>query len=156
MNSVDPLAQLHPLREPPAIEWWPPALGWWIGLSLIVAFVTARSFLLYRRYKNQRYRRQAITTLDKLLLEPSESGTDTFPLKVNALLKTVALRTYSTRKNEIAMLTGSKWSSFLKTAPYCDRSESANFVKDLYSPADSLYDRREIYTFAKTWIKMHR
>ncbi len=156
MNPVDSLAQLHPLREPAAIGWWPPAIGWWIALALIIALTSFMLLLLSRRYKAQHYRRQAILTLDKLLLEPQESATDTFPLKVNALLKTVALKTYSEKKKEITTLTGSKWSSFLKTCPNCQESAVADFVNDLYSPEGNFFDRREIYTFAKSWIKVHR
>ena len=155
MNSVDPLAQLNPLREPAAIDWWPIAPGWWIIFSLLIVLISTILFVLFKRYKAQRYRRHAIIALDKLLIESSNNaGHDSFPSKVNALLKAVALKTYN--QKEIAALSGSNWSNFLKFAPGCEDPQVANFVQELYRPEHPSFSRSEIHSFATNWIKKHR
>ena len=155
MNSLDALSQLNPLREPAAINWWPPAIGWWIIFCLVVILISMLLFALLRRYKKQSYRRHAIFILDKLLLESSDHAEyDSFPSKVNALLKTVALKTYD--KKEIAKLHGENWLSFLKLATGCENTQVPNFVLEVYRPEESSFSRNEIYSFARTWIKMHK
>tara|TARA_B100000965_G_scaffold219797_1_gene183918 strand:- start:442 stop:795 length:354 start_codon:yes stop_codon:yes gene_type:complete len=112
-------------------------------------------FALFRRYKKQSYRRHAIFALDKLLLESSSQAEyDPFPSKVNVLLKTVALKAYD--KKEIATLYGTNWLNFLKLAPGCENSQVSSFVLELYQPEESSFTRNEIYSFARTWIKMHK
>ena len=155
MNSLDPLSQLNPLRAPAAITWWPPAPGWWVIFCVLIVLISILLFVLFRRYKKQSYRRQAIFALDNLLLESSnQADYDSFPSRVNALLKTVAQKTYD--KKEIAILHGSNWLNFLKLAPGCENAHVANFVLELYRPEESSFTRSEIHSFAKTWIKMHR
>ena len=155
MNSLDALSHLNPLREPSAIGWWPPAIGWWVIFCLVIILISILLFALFRRYKKQSYRRHAIFALDKLLLESSsQAECDSFPSKVNALLKTVALKAYD--KKEIATLYGTNWLNFLKLAPGCENSQVSNFVLELYRPEESSFTRNEIYSFARTWIKMHK
>tara|TARA_B100000579_G_scaffold163595_1_gene132813 strand:+ start:597 stop:1064 length:468 start_codon:yes stop_codon:yes gene_type:complete len=155
MNSLDALSQLNPLREPSAISWWPPAIGWWVIFCLVIILMSILLFALFRRYKKQSYRRHAIFALDKLLLESSSQAEyDPFPSKVNVLLKTVALKAYD--KKEIATLYGTNWLNFLKLAPGCENSQVSSFVLELYQPEESSFTRNEIYSFARTWIKMHK
>ncbi len=45
MNPQDPLSQLHPLRDPVAIGWWPLAPGWWLLLGLMVLVLAIAVFL---------------------------------------------------------------------------------------------------------------
>ena len=155
MNALDVLSQLNPLREPAAINWWPPAIGWWVIFCLVIILISMLLFTLFKRYKKQSYRRHAIFTLDKLLLESSDHADyDSFPSKVNALLKTVALKTYD--KKEIVTLHGENWLNFLKLAPGCENTQVPNFVLEIYRPKESSFSRDEIYSFARTWIKMHK
>ena len=60
MNPQDPLAALHPLREPVAIGWWPPAPGWWLLAGLVLAALLALAWYALRRYRANAYRRQAL------------------------------------------------------------------------------------------------
>ncbi|NQY04093.1 MAG: DUF4381 family protein [Halieaceae bacterium] len=46
----DPLAALHPLREPAAIALWPPAPGWWLLALLLMVLLIAAALWLRRRY----------------------------------------------------------------------------------------------------------
>ena len=153
MASSDPLAQLNPLRDPSAIDWWPPAFGWWailgiLGIVLIFTFLTLRC-----RYKARAYRRQALSVLERLAETYAyESTTKEFPEKVNRLLKVVALESYP--RSEVASLSGGTWAEFL-TADL-ERTSNTDFLKELYSPKSSIQNNQEIYEFARNWIKNHR
>ncbi|MCB1675836.1 MAG: DUF4381 domain-containing protein, partial [Halioglobus sp.] len=93
MNPQDPLANLHPLREPLAVSWWPPAPGWWLVLALGIGTVLALTALLLRRYRRSRYRRQALQRLAQMHERYLADGDAAqFATQTNALLKAVALR----------------------------------------------------------------
>ena len=112
MNPQDPLANLHPLREPLAIGWWPPAPGWWLLLAITIAALVAAVYFLYRHYRANAYRRRALTALEQLranFVEHADSRS--YLSQTNALLKSVALIAYPQR--DIAALSGRQWLDFL-------------------------------------------
>ena len=146
MNPEMMLAQLAPLREPPAVNWWPLAAGWWI---LMVLGLLALGFLAHwyrRRRRHRHYRRIALAELDRL--RQQGAATD----ELNRLLKAAALRAYSEKK--IAPLHGQHWLYFL-----CDTCEAVTVEKlseleDCYrahpaSASDNLFDA------AEKWIRHH-
>lgn len=112
MNPTDPLAQLHPLRDPAAIGWWPPAPGWWLLSGLAVIALVALCWLRLRHHRRNAYRRQGLAELEGIR---SRWQTDGDHLKcltaANALLKAVALIAYPRR--EIAGISGRDWQVFL-------------------------------------------
>ena len=69
MNPQDPLAALHPLREPLPIGWWPPAPGWWLLAGLALAALLLLAWHALRRYRANAYRRQALFRLTELVTE---------------------------------------------------------------------------------------
>ena len=66
MNPQDPLAALHPLREPLPVGWWPPAPGWWLLAALVLVALLALAWFALRRYRANAYRRQALARLREL------------------------------------------------------------------------------------------
>ena len=66
MNPQDPLADLHPLRQPELIGWWPPALGWWLLLLAVILCVASLVYVLLWRYRRNAYRRRALIQLQSL------------------------------------------------------------------------------------------
>ena len=66
MNPQDPLANLHPLREPELIGWWPLAPGWWILIVIALLCLGALIYLLIRRSRRNAYRRLALSQLQNL------------------------------------------------------------------------------------------
>ena len=115
MNPQDPLANLHPLREPDLIGWWPLALGWWL---LIVLAALCLAFLLaavIKRYRANAYRRQAMAQLQILRRTYlADRDPSRYIAAANALLKSVALRSYPRR--EIAAASGEQWLRFLNSS----------------------------------------
>lgn len=151
----DPLAALHPLREPEAIAWWPPAPGWWLLVVLALAAAIYLAAMIYRRYRSNAYRRQGAAQLKQLYLAYEASGDDKgFVTDGNALLKSVAMQAYPA--HEVASAYGEAWVRFLNESA----GGGSQFDQGL---ADTLYrqeaDQLNIDAFnraAQHWIIHHR
>ena len=155
MNPQDPLANLHPLREPPPIGWWPPAPGWWLLAALVLVLLLALVFILWRRYRANAYRRAALAQLQRLQQVHDQHGDDLqFITQTNALLKSVALVAYPRR--EVAASSGQQWLAFLnsklvKAQPFPEEFVSAAYCKDTPDVSVS-----QLYLTAQAWIKQHK
>lgn len=154
MNPQDPLANLHPLREPLAIGWWPPAPGWWFLIAATLLALAAIIYFLVRRHRARAYRRRALAQLALLHDEYLQSRDPVaFLARTNALLKRVALLAYPGR--DIAGVSGSQWLYFLNsscklTAPFPPDFASAAYLKQCPD-----IDMEQLHNSAATWIKGH-
>ena len=87
MNPQDPLAALHPLREPELVSWWPPAPGWWVLGALLLLGLAILTWFALRRYQRNAYRRQALARLEALQSEYRSAGDlGSYAAGINALL----------------------------------------------------------------------
>jgi len=155
VNPQDPLAQLHPLREPLPIGWWPPAPGWWLLALLLLVVVLALAWYLLRRYRTRAYRRQALAQLARLRLQYQQHGDELqFMAEANALLKSVALVAYPRR--EVAASTGTEWLAFLNSAAGQDAQFPAGFASGAYFRRSPGIDVDQLQRSAATWIRRHR
>ena len=155
MNPSDPLAGLHPLREPPPVGWWPPAPGWWLLLALMLAALLALGWLLLRRYRASAYRRRALEQLLALREERLKRGDVTgYIAGTNALLKSIALHAWPPA--EVAARSGEAWLAFLNdTMPEGERFDPA-FVTAAYQRECPDIDLEALHQSAVTWIRRHR
>jgi hypothetical protein len=158
LNPQDPLAQLHALREPGTIGWWPLAPGWWVLLAIAVLLLATLAFYCYRRYRANAYRRQACLQLRALYGDWRSNDDNTRYLgAVNALLKSVALRAFPRR--DVASRNGTQWVAFLNQT-HSTSTGAALFDEDFataaYRPEHSSMDCEKIYLSASKWIKQHR
>ena len=155
MNPSDPLASLHPLREPPPIEWWPPAPGWWLVLALLLAGLLAAGWLLRRRYRAGAYRRRALAQLLALREERLDQGDRTgYVAGTNALLKSVAMHAWP--RAEVAASSGETWLAFLNdTMPEGERFDPG-FVTAAYRKECPDIDLEALHQSAAVWIRCHR
>ena len=155
MNAADPLAALNPLREPAAIAWWPPAPGWWLllGFALVTAALLAR-WLLRRRRRNS-HRRLALQRLDALCeRQRADPDPQAFVAAVNALLKSVAVRSFGPRS--VAAEHGERWIAFLnRTAPGGSHFDDA-LADAAYRPGQPALDLDRLSQSAAQWIRHHR
>ena len=155
MNPADPLAALHPLREPAAVGWWPPAPGWWILLALCLLGLVALLFLLLRRYRANAYRRAGLRRLHELRRQYQAQPDPAAELAaVNALLKSTALHAYP--RSEIAAQSGVQWLEFLNTALPGSRNFQAEFASAAYMREVPGLDIQALHDSAAEWIKCHR
>ncbi len=155
MNPADPLAQLHPLREPLPISWWPPAPGWWLLAALLLVLLLALAWYLLRRYRARAYRRVALAQLARLQAAYRQHGdAQQFIAQTNALLKSVALVSYPRR--EVAASTGADWLAFLNAGLAPDARFPAGFANGAYLRRGPDIDIDQLQRSAASWIKRHR
>ena len=154
MNPQDPLANLHPLREPGLIGWWPLAPGWWLLLAIVLLCLAALGYVLLKRYRANAYRRQALAqlqTLHREYLEEKNAGQ--YLAQTNALLKSVALRSYPRR--EVAASNGEQWLTFLNNSMNSAEQFQSGFVTAAYRKVCPDMDMEQMHRAAQLWIKRH-
>jgi hypothetical protein len=154
MNPQDPLAALHPLREPLPIGWWPPAPGWWILAALLVIALLALGWVLLRRYRARAYRRRALCQLESLREHyRARQDSAVYLAAANALLKSVALVAYPRR--DVAASSGSEWLNFLNTGLGQTEQFPAEFVIGAYRKDNATIDVEQLHSAAASWISRH-
>ena len=158
MNPQDPLAALHPLRDPTAIGWWPLAPGWWVLIAVLILLLLALAVFYYRRYRANAYRRQAAQQLEALHSHWLGCQDSTSYLRgINALLKSVALRAFP--RGDVASKSGEDWIAFLNQTN-SSKNAKGNFTEDFasaaYRPQSQEVDCEALMLSARLWIKQHR
>ncbi|MDH4042324.1 MAG: DUF4381 domain-containing protein [Gammaproteobacteria bacterium] len=154
MNPQDPLASLHPLREPPPIGWWPPAPGWWLLAGLVLAALLVLGWYLVRRRRASAYRRRALAQLAELQMQYREHRDELqFIAATNALLKSVALVAYPRR--EVAASSGADWLAFLNSPLQQGEQFPAGFDGAAYRSAAPGIDIDQLQRSAAAWIRRH-
>jgi len=152
-----PLSQLRDIHTPAPVGAWPPAPGWIILAVLAVVAVGALIWWLVRRWRANRYRREAVRELEALLVRFRE-GADPFTFlgDYTALLKRTALTHYP--RDRVAHLTGEAWVDFLdKSAGTNEFSMGAGqvLIDGNYRPVDDDIDVVELHRLGKYWIRRH-
>jgi hypothetical protein len=155
VNPQDPLANLHPLRDPQMISWWPLAPGWWILILVAIITTIGLGYWLTRRYRGNAYRRQALQQLDQLHRELQAGGNSSeFATQVNALLKRVALTAYP--GDEVASRHSESWQSFLNQQLQADVQFQDDFATAAYRKNCPELNSSQLQQAATHWIKQHR
>ena len=155
MNPQDPLAALHPLREPLAVGWWPPAPGWWLLAGLVLVALLALAWFALRRYRANAYRRQALARLSELATGyQQQADRQRFIAETNALLKSVALVAYPRR--EVAASSGARWLAFLNSSLGQEEQFPEGFVSGAYHRQCPDIDTDQVLRAAASWIRRHK
>jgi hypothetical protein len=162
VNPQDPLAALHPLREPTAIGWWPLAPGWWVLIAVAILATAILFYYLMRRYQANAYRRLALKQLHAIQECYANSARDDKCLQntasdSNALLKSVALRVFP--RHDIAALSGQAWMDFLnktRRSESVDTEFSTAFTNAAYLPKAPDLDAEQLFRACQNWINKHR
>ena len=155
MNPQDPLADLHPLRQPDLIGWWPLAPGWWLLLLAAILCLASLIFVLLRRYRRNAYRRRALIQLQRLHTDyAARREYSQYLSELNTLLKSVAL--VASPRADIAASHGEAWRAFLNTSlPREEHFESA-FNDAVYQKTCPELDVQQLHRSAQHWIKRHK
>ena len=155
MNPQDPLANLHPLRQPEAIGWLPLAPGWWALLALGIALLLVVVYYLWRRHRATAYRRDALAQLSALQSQhQQDQDLRRYLDQLNALLKSVALRAYPRR--DVAALSGEQWLEFLNSSFSNSEPFTLELVTAGYQSKPPAIDTEQSYRIARDWIRRHR
>lgn len=156
----DPLAELHDIHLPPPVDAWPPAPGWWILAIVIVAALVALVLWMFRRWRANQYRREALKELANLRRAYDQYADEAaWLLDYEALLKRVALTRYP--RAEVASLTGEAWVAFLDNtigSHEFSMGPGQVLIDGHYRPASELnagIDVDALHELGKQWIKRH-
>ena len=148
MDPQSLLAQLEPLREPPAIGWWPLAPGWWLVIALALAALLFAAVWVRRKWLSNRYRRLAQSQLIDWRNQDQGISLE----KLNRLLKVTALQAWPS--DDVASLHGTNWITFLSaTTKQQDNADFSPLIEVYRSP--SALAPEPLIESALRWISQH-
>ena len=114
MTPADPLAALRDIHVPDPPGFWPPAPGWIAIACLVTAAVVAAAVIAVRRWRAERFRRDALARLRSLRVRHRAGAPDTeIAMELSVLVRRVALARSS--RAEVASLTGERWLAWLES-----------------------------------------
>ena len=151
------LDRLHDIVVPAPVPWWPPAPGWLWLMGFAGVVVLAVLLRLFIRRQRNRYRREALAEVGRLVarLQRGEPPAD-IAGGLAVVLKRTAITAYS--RARVAALTGGAWYVFL------DRSAGTRFSDGLGATMErAVYggagaEDASIRDFAveiRNWIRNH-
>jgi len=147
------LDRLNDIVVPPAVSWWPPAPGWYfLAVVLLIAFLLACASMI-RRYRANRYRREALAELVRLKPGP-ESLKD-----LADLLKRTAMT--ASGRDTVAALSGDQWVEWLNgqcAHPVFQDVSRELLARSLYTSnsTGSEQDVAALYQAVRQWVSVHR
>lgn len=147
------LKDLNEIHLPPPVTWWPLANSVWALLVGIFGVLMGFSWYQWKRYQNNRYRREAL-----LIFTSHQQAEDSIVEKitsVNQLLKQVAMTNYG--RNKVAALSGKHWVEFLQqTCIYLDQPDNLSAtLQACYGKQVDEIDANLFFDYAQAWIKGH-
>ena len=146
--KADPLAGLHGFYQPEPPHWLPQTLGWYVVLAALVLLAVWIGWRQYRRWRKNRYRRDALRELERI-----DIG------ELPELLKRVALAAWP--RSSVASLAADSWLRFLESSgsPLGESAEQALarllFSMNYRSVHLSADEERAARATAATWIEKH-
>lgn len=156
MPNTDPLAQLRDIHTPPPIDSWPPAPGWWVLAAMAVIGIALLFIWAIRRWRANRYRREALGELNGLYEEYRQGlAPADWLTRFEALIKRVALTRYP--REQVASLTGEAWVAFLdRTMGSREFSMGPGqaLIDSHYRPGPDV-DVEALHELGLAWIKKH-
>lgn len=162
-QALDPrqmlLSQLRDVQAPAAVGWWPPAPGWWLLAAVTGAALAAMALALRRRWRGNRYRRQALAELGKL--KGATLSTPLMAQNIMRVLKRAFFSAYPSSRRQVAGLYGDAWLELLAhTCPkkLVTRPPNGHLDALLYrkNPDPSAQTGAQLFHFAESWIRHHR
>ena len=149
--EVPSLDALRGLRVPEPVSAAPQTTAWWILFAALALLLVALVVLWIRRWRRNRYRREALARLDAL--GPDEAG------ELPQLVKRVALDAWP--REQVAELTGEPWLAFLDRSLGGGSAFTSGPGRGLPAlayggapPPEA--EREELTALVRTWIRKHR
>ncbi len=159
------LRQLHDIVEPSAPAFWPPAPGWYFVGGTVLLLVMMAMIKLWRRWRANAYRRQALWELAALREGPQSIAPPHQRISALAsLLRRVAL--HGAAREQVAALSGTAWIEHLSkqattrpsaaVATLLSRGPYANFAATDEIATAYRSDLEAAFDYVTEWIKQHR
>src|SRR5262245_115066 len=155
-NPADPVAGLIDIPLPPSISLWPET--WTSRITVagaLAALVVSMLWMLHQRWVN-RYRREALAELDRIVRPVSEPVQ--LAQNLAMLVRRTALAAFP--REQVAQLTGQAWLGFLdRTYGGTEFSQGAgrSLENAAYRAPESArdQDQRLLIELVQRWIKVH-
>ena len=152
MNDTASLANLNDIVVPDAVPWWPLAPGWYVLAVITALALIACAVVGWRRWRNNRYRRQALAQLEAIRKDAASSMQ-----QLPELLKRTALSAWP--RETVAALSGAPWHRFLDDSAGLDQFRSGNgdlLDRLAYGDGLSVSERADLLEAAEDWLRRHR
>jgi len=161
--EISGLEKLHEIVLPDPVSWMPQTVGWYVVLGLIGILIAWWFYGRFRRYRENRYRRFALSELaviEQDLQRPEKRARALAEIPV--LLKRTALAAFP--RSDVAGLSGEKWLAFLdKTMGGKDFTEDeGRLLPELaYAPVPRISmvpdeAAGKLLQIVRHWIKAHK
>ncbi len=139
------------------MSWWPLAPGWWILAAAILVCVIAGVYFIWRKRRDNRYRRLALAELDQLYLAfQQHQDSLKFLQQLSQLLRRAALVAFP--RDQVAALNGEDWVKFLADSanmPVFSDQYKQLLSCGLYQPHPS-YESEQLRDHCRQWIGKHK
>lgn len=153
LNLPELLALMHDIVVPDPVTWLPQTPGWLIVLGWLVAVVCLAAWQVVKRWRRNRYRRDALAELRAIASGP-DVDTAQAAQRIANVLKRTALVAYP--RADVASLYGAEWARFLTESAGND-PQVADAAEELaaaaYRPGA---DPKSLSRPAQRWIRLHR
>lgn len=155
------LAQMHDVKMPEVIGWWPPAPGWILVGLIVIAAIIYGMYRAYGLHKKRRYRKVAQRELAAIRQRLYQDKTLTSEQAVREslqLIKRTFFTAYPGSRRYIAGLEGAPWIQLLKDTskhPIPEQNLAQEIQRALYHPNQNAIDNETIFIFCELWIKQH-
>lgn len=141
------LDNLQDIIEMAPVSWWPFATGWWFVIVISLIGLLIQTYLSWRKWQSNAYRREALR-----LLQTTSSVAE-----ISSLLKRTALS--AGRRSDIASLTGPDWIAWLTQTSKglsCPADVQELLTTGVYEKTQHPNQLSAVKRFAKGWILIHR
>ncbi len=147
LNLPDLMELMHGIVYPEAVNLMPQTVGWQILAIWLVACGAIICVDLARKYRANRYRREAIRLINGIEQRDTKAAQE-----IAALVKRSAIAGFP--RSTVASLTGEKWQHFLyqTSQQKLALDEVALLTRAAYDPSVQFDDVREV---AIRWIRVH-
>ena len=163
-GSPQQLQALQELSLPAPVSYVPQTIGWVFVAAIFLMVMGATLWVAVRRYRQQRYRRNALRELADLEAGLAHARTDR--LKRAALLAAIARLLKRTSletapRDQVAALTGDAWLRFLQcTRGRFDARTGPLLTLASYAPPEQIAnishdDEAALIRHAREWIEHH-
>nr|WP_199047032.1 DUF4381 domain-containing protein [Dyella sp. ASV24] len=106
------IADLKDIPAPPAVSWMPQTVGWWVVSGVVLLGIFVYTFLRWRRWWRNRYRREAQAELAAIERDMGDPAKRTEALlAIPALVKRTVLA-WAPRR-EVGPMSGEAWLRYL-------------------------------------------
>ena len=145
------LEGLREIRLPEAVSYAPQTIGWWVVFALVGLAVLYVAFRLWRRWKENAYRRAALERLETIERQRSLGA-------LPDLIKRTALDAWP--REVVAELSGGPWLAFLDRSYGGDGfSRGPGRALPAIAYGDTELAPSEVASLlelTRTWIRQHR